>query len=75
MKLTEAHEREIKAAIRSSRGVVEPPSAIGGGNLRRANWLRMMDRLCAAGLFRPYVHGGYEITDEGRKALETITDK
>jgi hypothetical protein len=29
----------------------------------------MMDRLCAHGLMKPYVHGGYEITREGRQRL------
>ncbi len=27
-----------------------------------------MARLCGLGLFRGYVHGGYEITDAGRAA-------
>lgn len=30
---------------------------------------RMAKRLCEAGYLRPYVHGGYEITDSGRAAL------
>jgi hypothetical protein len=31
---------------------------------------RMYERLCAAGLMKPYVHGGYEITDAGRQAID-----
>lgn len=32
-----------------------------------------MDRLCAQGLMKPYVHGGYEITPEGRQLLADDT--
>jgi len=35
-----------------------------------ANWRRMMERLCAAGLFAPNAHDGFEITEAGRAACE-----
>lgn len=45
-------------------GVQERPY---GDNFRTFD--RVMDRLCALGLARPYVHGGYEITDAGRAEI------
>lgn len=32
---------------------------------------KMLDRMVDAGLASKYVHGGYQITDAGRKALES----
>lgn len=45
-----------------------PPSFTNNG-LGSASRRRMMNRLCVAGLVRPYVHGDYVITVEGRDAL------
>lgn len=40
----------------------------GGGGLGKAAWERMMARLVRAGIAEPYPHGGYGITESGRKA-------
>jgi len=69
---TKAQVKELRRAAstvagpRSPGGVVTCPSPTRG--LAASGWERMMGRLCEAGFFRPYVHGGYEITDEGRRA-------
>lgn len=65
MRLTESQTRELAAAIADRLGLAECRSNNGLG---RASWTRKMDRMCAAGLFKPYVHGGYEITEAGRTA-------
>lgn len=62
--LTKAQAAQVHRAV-DGNGVLEHR---GTNGLARAGWARMMERLCAAGLFRRYVHGGYEITDLGRAA-------
>lgn len=62
--LTKAQAAQVRRAV-DGNGLVED---YGTNGLARAGWIRMMERLCEAGLFRRYVHGGYEITDAGRAA-------
>lgn len=38
-----------------------------GVGLMRASWNRAAAQLIDLGLIEPYVHGGYELTDEGRR--------
>lgn len=62
--LTRAQAAQVHRAV-DGNGLLEHR---GTNGLARAAWTRMMERLCAAGIFRRYVHGGYEITDLGRAA-------
>lgn len=62
--LTKAQAAQVHRAV-DGNGVLEHR---GTNGLARAGWTRMMERLCAGGFFRTYVHGGYEITDLGRAA-------
>jgi len=48
-------------------GVIEVP---GRNGFRKSNWTRMMKRLAVAGLVKPYVHGGFEITPDGIAARQ-----
>jgi hypothetical protein len=61
-KLTAPQLRQVHRAV-DGNGLVEWQRTRG---LASASWERMMERLCTLGLFRRYVHGGYEITDAGR---------
>lgn len=63
-KLTAPQLKQVQRAV-DGKGIVEWGRTRG---LASASWERMMERLCALGLFRRYVHGGYEITDTGRAA-------
>ena len=62
--LTKSQMAQVRRAV-DGNGILEGRIANG---LARAGWTRMMERLCAVGIFRRYVHGGYEITDLGRAA-------
>lgn len=66
-KLTKAQCRELRRAANHPLGIVD--TGIGWGGLQRASWHARMSALVSDGLLRPYVHGGYEITDTGRAAL------
>lgn len=66
MKLTEPWRRELRIAAEDPRGVRD--RHLSSGYLR-ASWHAKMSRMVEAGLFTPYVHGGYEITAAGRAAL------
>lgn len=64
MIITPAHFKVLKQATEHPLGVVDHVGTING--LGSASKRRMMHRLSVEGLFRPYVHGGWEITDKGR---------
>lgn len=66
--LTEAQTAQVRRAV-DAGGILDERIANG---LARAGWTRMMERLCASGIFRRYVHGGYEITDLGRAADDRV---
>jgi hypothetical protein len=63
-KLTAQQLKVVRRAV-DGNGIVEWGRTRG---LASSSWERMMVRLCGLGLFRGYVHGGYEITDAGRAA-------
>lgn len=65
-KLTPPQIRELKAAAADSRGIVS--RGVNRG-FAYVNWVRMMNRMCEAGHFRPYPYGGYAITEAGRAAI------
>lgn len=65
-KLTAPQRRELEHAAKNKLGVVTSYTVNGLG---RAQWKLMMERLRLAGLVTPYVHGGYQITDAGRKVI------
>ncbi len=69
-KLTNAETIQINRAVRHAIGLVEPP--VGASGFGRASWHAKMSRLVADDYFRPYVHGGYEITLKGRMVADTI---
>lgn len=60
----------LESAMRHPLGLIERPVLRG---FERNTWDRNAGVLCDAGLLRGYVHGGYEITDEGRAALLQIS--
>lgn len=66
-KLTDAQRRAL-------RNIADEPgfSPHWPKGYARASWVRCVERLCARGLARQYVHGGYEITDAGRVALVAV---
>jgi len=61
-----ASQRQACERVVAKGGVL---TYIGTNGLGRSAWERMMTRLCAMGLFTPYVHGGLEITEAGREVL------
>lgn len=65
--MTKGQMRELQKAADSPIGVVESP--INRPGFARQAWRNMMERAAEAGLCKRYVHGGYEITDAGRKAV------
>lgn len=65
--LTAAQHRALRCAADNELGVVEMPGGRPGH--AGATWVKMMERLSTRGLCKPYVHGGYEITKDGRFAL------
>lgn len=67
MKISAPQRRELEYAAANHFGLTRAAVPISG--LGAAAKRKMMDRLCLMGLFRPYVHGGWEITDAGRAAI------
>lgn len=55
----------MQRAIESPLGVIETTSGGTGSGLRKHALDKRMKRLVESGYFRPYVHGGYEVTDKG----------
>lgn len=68
-KPTKAQHKILAQALSHPLGLVEPSSSWGG--LQRAGWHATMSRVVAAGWFKPYVHGGYEITNAGREIAQS----
>lgn len=66
-KLTKGCLRELERAAQHPLGITD--TVAGWGGLQRAGWHARMSNYVAGGYFRPYVHGGYEITPAGRAAL------
>lgn len=66
IKLTRKRQLILEAASKHHLGLVERPYLTG---FERVSWDRNADYLVELGLLAPYVHGGYEITEEGRAAL------
>jgi hypothetical protein len=64
--LSPAQRIALELAARAQSGVLE---RVGPRSFGNKSWERMMGRLCARGLMKPYVHGGYEITPAGRSLL------
>lgn len=69
--LSPAQQVALERAARAPSGVLE---RIGPRSFGNRSWERMMNKLCAVGLFTPYVHGGYEITAAGRSLLRETTN-
>lgn len=65
--LTDNQRGMLRRAARNKLGVVEKPHLPG---FEGVTWDRNARKLCERGLLKPYVHGGYEITDDGRKTLQ-----
>lgn len=63
MKVTAPMRRGLAELVGARDGHVDKLWPKG---FAKASWNRMMDRLCALGLARPYLHGGYQITGAGR---------
>lgn len=74
MKLTPAQRKYLKSAATSKLGVVAP-SSLAYRTYGNASFHRCMKGLCERGIVKPYVHGGYEITDDGRKVLDETDGK
>jgi hypothetical protein len=74
-KLTEAQRKALASSVNSRpiEGLITFQDAGVGIGLRRAGWYRMMEGLERKGLVAVYVHGGYEITEQGRAALAAAT--
>lgn len=53
-------------------GVVDLIAYGPGSGLRQRGWNRVMWKLRDDGLVRRYVHGGYEITDFGRRVAAEL---
>lgn len=69
--LTQAQRKALRTA--DSRGVVMRPPLMNG--FARASWERMMNRMVPT-YVTAYVHGGYELTDAGRReAASTSTTR
>jgi hypothetical protein len=69
MKVTAAQLKALLRAYEDKLGVIESSTSTRG--LGRAAFERMMFRLYKIGLVVPYVHGGFQITDEGRQFMKT----
>jgi hypothetical protein len=63
--LTDKQMGMLRAAASSKLSVVERPYLPG---FEGVAWDRNAKRLCERGYLKPYVHGGFEITDGGRAA-------
>lgn len=70
LKLSAKRQAILIEASRHSMGLVSCPYV---GGFERVNWIKSADYLVSVGLLRPYVHGGFEITPEGRAALSAPT--
>lgn len=67
-KLTSAERQRLEQAIAQiDRGDLSATWPLVFGGFGRASLSRTCDRLCSKGLLKPYVHGGWEVTDAGRR--------
>lgn len=64
--MTEVQRKALGSA--DHRGIIDCPG--GRRSFAKASWEKMMSRLVEGGFVTVYRHGGYEITDAGRAALE-----
>jgi hypothetical protein len=64
--LTPNRVRILQSALSDTMGVVTRPYLPG---FEGVTWDRNAKALCGCGYLKPYVHGGFEITDTGRAAL------
>lgn len=65
--MTEAQRAWLGRLGSAKQGLHRPP----GDNFRAFD--RVMAKLCALGFARPYIHGGFEITEAGREKLDQKT--
>lgn len=65
MTVTSPQLRILQSAIAHPLGLYEPSGPRGW---RRSAREKCCERLVVKGLLKPYVHGGYEITSDGRAA-------
>jgi hypothetical protein len=68
--LTNNQRNILSAAAVNKLGVVERPYLPG---FEGVTWNRNATKLCERGLLKPYVHGGFEITDAGRATIAKAT--
>lgn len=61
--LTQNQALILRTAASAKLGVVECPYLPG---FEGVTWDRNAKKLCERGYLKPYVHGGFEITDAGR---------
>lgn len=59
-------------AVANPLGVVEITGGGTGDGLRKHAFDKRMSRLVGEGYFKPYVHGGYEITEKGINAAAIL---
>ncbi len=71
-RLTRAQRMVLFNTASSASGIAEYRNTHGLGH---SSWERKMIRLCELGYFRPYVHGGYEITEAGKLRAAGGTEK
>lgn len=64
--LTDNQRNMLNAAAANKLSVVERPYMPG---FEGVTWDRNAHKLCERGYLKPYVHGGFEITDAGRKVI------
>lgn len=67
--LTPNRIRILQSAMDDPMSVVTKPYMPG---FEGVAWDRNAKTLCERGYLKPYVHGGYEITDAGRAALAKV---
>lgn len=72
IRLTECRLRILRAANNDRLGLVSRPYFTG---FSRVTWDRNAADLIKAGLLSRYVHGGFEITDAGRAALQALSNE
>jgi hypothetical protein len=66
LNLTPNRVRILQSALADTLGVVTRPYLPG---FEGVAWDRNAKALCDAGYLKPYVHGGFEITGDGKAAL------
>jgi hypothetical protein len=74
LSLTEPQLKILLSSIgsRPIEGLIRFNDAGVGVGLRRASWEKAVGNLRQLGLVKPYVHGDFEITDEGRLTRDAV---